>query len=150
MSPTPPFSSAIKQGLDNDDQRHGTRVESRHDDEGACAGRELLAGGVAGPYVFTAGCGPHDPVTREIVGTSIVEQTHQVLGNLGAILEEAGTSLENVIKVTRHLANRPREFADYVAVFREVFTEPYPPRTTEAADIGSILVDMDVVAIVLQ
>ena len=37
-----------------------------------------------------------------------------------------------------------------LATFREVFTEPYPTRTTVGSDIGSILVEIDAVAIVLQ
>lgn len=104
-------------------------------------------GAVAGSLVFTAGCGPHEPGTRNIVGTTIAEQTRQTLRNLAAILEESGTSLQNVVKVTTHLGNRARDFAAYDAVFKEFFSAPYPTRTTVGSDIGSILVEIDVVAV---
>jgi 2-iminobutanoate/2-iminopropanoate deaminase len=54
----------------------------------------------AAGLVFVSGTGPHDPLTRKIVGESIQEQTGQCLKNVSAILEAAGTSLERVVSAT--------------------------------------------------
>jgi 2-iminobutanoate/2-iminopropanoate deaminase len=54
----------------------------------------------AGNLVFVSGTGPQDPVTGKIVGDTIQEQTRQCLKNISAILEAAGTSLEQVVSAT--------------------------------------------------
>lgn len=85
----------------------------------------LHAPAAIGPYsqgyvvnglLFTSGQIPLDPSTNEIVGTTIVEQTHQVMKNLGALLQAAGLSYENVVKTTCFLA----DMADFAA-FNEVY-----------------------------
>jgi len=48
---------------------------------------------------------PHDPVTGQITGTTIQEQTRQCLTNIAAILEEAGSSLDKIVTVTIILAD---------------------------------------------
>ena len=58
-----------------------------------------------GNLVFTSGQIPLDPSTGKIVSSGIEEQTKQVFANLSAVLEEAGTSLDNLIKTTCFLAN---------------------------------------------
>ena len=64
----------------------------------------------AGGLVFVAGQGPFDPTTRELVGTTIQEQTAQCLRNVSAILQAAGSSLEQAISATFILAD-PDDFA---------------------------------------
>jgi 2-iminobutanoate/2-iminopropanoate deaminase len=54
----------------------------------------------AAGLVFVSGTGPHDPVTGQIVGDTIQEQTRQCLKNVSAILEAAGSSLEHVVSAT--------------------------------------------------
>jgi len=54
----------------------------------------------AGGLVFVSGQGPFDPVTGEIVGTTIQEQTAQCLRNIQAIPRAAGSSLENAVSAT--------------------------------------------------
>lgn len=58
----------------------------------------------AGGLVFVAGQGPFDPVTGEVVGESIREQTQQCLRNVSAILEAAGSALTRVVSATFILA----------------------------------------------
>jgi 2-iminobutanoate/2-iminopropanoate deaminase len=58
----------------------------------------------AAGLVFVAGQGPFDPMTGEIVGETIQEQTRQCLKNVQAILEAAGTSLDNAVSATFILA----------------------------------------------
>src|SRR5512139_2721163 len=54
----------------------------------------------AGGLVFVSGQGPFDPVTADVVGETIQEQTRQCLKNIQAILEAAGTSMENAVSAT--------------------------------------------------
>jgi 2-iminobutanoate/2-iminopropanoate deaminase len=65
-----------------------------------------------GNLVFTAGQIPLEPSTGQVVRGGIAEQTAQVLENLKAILEEAGTSLEKAVKATVYL----RDFSDFLAM----------------------------------
>ena len=51
-------------------------------------------------FVFVAGQGPFDPVTGDIVGTTIQDQTRQSLKNIQAILEAADSSMEKVVSAT--------------------------------------------------
>jgi 2-iminobutanoate/2-iminopropanoate deaminase len=55
--------------------------------------------------VFVSGTAPVDPATGSITGTTIQEQTRQCLTNIAAILEEAGTSLDNIVSATVVLAD---------------------------------------------
>ena len=75
-------------------------------------------GFIVNGLLFTSGQIPLNPETGEIVGTNITEQTHQVMKNLGALLESAGLSYENVVKTTCFLA----DMADF-ASFNEVYAQ---------------------------
>jgi 2-iminobutanoate/2-iminopropanoate deaminase len=55
--------------------------------------------------VFCSGQIPIDPATGEFVSNDVVEQTEQVLKNLSAVLDAAGTNLGNVVKTTVFLAD---------------------------------------------
>lgn len=57
-----------------------------------------------GGLVFVSGQGPFDPVSGEVVGTSIQEQTRQCLANVQAILTAAGSGLDKVLSATFILA----------------------------------------------
>ncbi|MEO6185650.1 MAG: RidA family protein [Steroidobacteraceae bacterium] len=59
----------------------------------------------AAGLVFVSGTGPMDPQTGVIKGTTIQEQTAQCLTNIGAILEEAGSSMEKIVSATVILAD---------------------------------------------
>jgi len=54
----------------------------------------------AAGLIFVSGIGPHDPVTGQIAGPTIQEQTRQCLANISAILEAAGSSLARVVSAT--------------------------------------------------
>lgn len=54
----------------------------------------------AGGLVFVSGTGPHDPVSGNITGHTIQDQTGQCLRNISAILEAAGSSLDRVVSAT--------------------------------------------------
>ena len=102
---------------------------------------------VAGGFVFTSGQIPIDPATGEMISGSIEEQTHRVFANLQAVLEAAGTSLHNAVKVTVYLQSL-EDFKRVNEVYAEVFGEVRPARSTvEVAGLplGS-RVEVDVVA----
>ena len=71
---------------------------------------------VAGRYVFTSGQIGIDPSTGKVVEGGIAAQAEQVMANLAAVLEEAGTTLDQVVKTTCFLA----DIADFAA-FNEVY-----------------------------
>jgi reactive intermediate/imine deaminase len=99
---------------------------------------------IAGPFVFVAGQGPADPATRQ-VPEGIEAQTHQTLRNVAAILRGAGCSMDDVVKVTAHLADLD-DFAAYNRVYEQHFSEPRPVRTTVGSQLNKILVEIDVIA----
>jgi reactive intermediate/imine deaminase len=102
-------------------------------------------GMVVGDLLFTAGMGPSDPVTRETVGETTAEQTRQTLRNLAALLDAAGCTFRDVVKVTTHLADLS-DFQEYDAAYREFFEAPYPVRTTVGSQLAGIRVEIDLVA----
>ena len=59
----------------------------------------------AAGLVFVSGTAPHDPVTGAIKGTTIQEQTRQCLTNVAAILEAAGSSIDQIVSATIVLAD---------------------------------------------
>lgn len=86
----------------------------------------------AGGFVFASGQIPIDPKTGEFVAGGISEQTAQVLKNLTAVLEAAGSSLARVVKTTVFLADM-KEFAAMNEVYGKFFTGETPARATVAA-----------------
>lgn len=84
-----------------------------------------------GNLVFASGQVPIVPATGEFVEGGIQEQTRQALTNAQAILEEAGTSLKNVVKTTVYLSDIAN-FAAMNEVYAEFFTQPYPARSAVA------------------
>ena len=71
---------------------------------------------LCGGMLYTSGQIALSPESGELVGDSIAEQTEQIMKNLSAVLEAAGTSFDNVVKTTCFLA----DIADF-AVFNEVY-----------------------------
>ncbi|MBM7829855.1 reactive intermediate/imine deaminase [Agromyces cerinus] len=106
-------------------------------------------GVVANGFLYTAGFGPQDPATGEVVPGGATEQTRQVLRNIGAVLAEYDLSFDDVVKVTAHLEDLA-DFAEYNGAYAEFFTEPYPVRTTVGSRLANILVEIDVVAAIPQ
>jgi len=72
--------------------------------------------------VYTSGQIALNPSTGELVGTTIEEQTEQVMKNLVAILEAAGTKPENAVKTLCFLTDI-NDFAAFNAVYARYFTE---------------------------
>jgi 2-iminobutanoate/2-iminopropanoate deaminase len=86
----------------------------------------------ANGMVFCSGQIPINPATGEFVAGGVQEQTEQVLKNLSAVLEAAGTSLDQVVKTTVFLADM-KEFSAMNEVYGRFFTGVSPARATVAA-----------------
>ena len=71
---------------------------------------------LCGGMLYTSGQIALSPESGELVGENIAEQTEQIMKNLSAVLAEAGTSFQNVVKTTCFLA----DIADFAA-FNEVY-----------------------------
>ena len=100
---------------------------------------------IAGDFVFVSGQGPLDPETGKVVGETIEEQTARVLENLKAILEAAGASMGDVVKVAVHLSDLG-SFQPFNQVYASYFPDPKPARTTVGSKLPGILVEIDAIA----
>ena len=84
-----------------------------------------------GELVFVSGQLPIDPATGAFAEGGIKELTRQSLTNMKAILEEAGTSMANVVKTTVFLADM-NDFVAMNEVYDEFFAAPFPARSAVA------------------
>lgn len=82
--------------------------------------------------LFASGQIPIDPATGEFVSGGISEQTEQVMRNLSAVFEAAGTSLAQVVKTTVFLADMD-DFTAMNEVYGRFFNENPPARATVQA-----------------
>ena len=96
--------------------------------------------------VFTSGQIPVNPATGEIVGETIEAQAEQVMKNLGAVLEAAGTSYENAVKTTCFLADMG-DFAAFNEVYAKYFVNK-PARSCVAVKTlpKNVLCEVEVIA----
>jgi len=113
-----------------------------------------------GDLLFVSGMGPRTPDTNEIPGGPIEDeegnpleydikaQAHSVIKNVSVILEENGSSLENVVDVLVFLIDMDRDFAGYNEVYAEYFSEILPARTTVAVEAlpTAIAIELKVIA----
>ncbi|MBX7055914.1 MAG: RidA family protein [Pyrinomonadaceae bacterium] len=86
----------------------------------------------AGGLVFCSGQIPIDPATGNFVSDNVGEQTDQVLKNLSAVLEAAGSSLDGVVKTTVFLADMG-DFAEMNEIYGKYFDSNKPARATVQA-----------------
>lgn len=104
-------------------------------------------GNIAAGLLFASGQIPLDPETGEIVGSTIEEQTAQVMKNVAAILEAAGTDFDHVVKTTCFL-NDMNDFAAFNAEYAKSFGEVRPARSAVAVEKlpKGALVEVEVIA----
>lgn len=98
--------------------------------------------------VFTSGQVPLDPSTGQIVGNNITEQTEQVFKNIEAVLKEAGTSFDKVLKTTVFIKDM-NDFAAMNEVYAKYFKEgAFPSRSAvEVARLPKdVLVEIETIA----
>ncbi len=98
--------------------------------------------------IFTSGQIALDPTTMEIVQGGVKEQTFQVMENLKAVLEQSGSSFENVLKTTCYLSDMDN-FVAFNEVYGKYFNaETAPARSTVAVKTlpKNVLVEVDTIA----
>ncbi|MBZ5542419.1 MAG: Rid family detoxifying hydrolase [Acidobacteriia bacterium] len=100
---------------------------------------------VADGFVFVAGQGAANPQTNELELGDIRSETRRTLENIRAILEAAGSSLGDVVRVGVFLADI-NDFAAMNEVYGEFFPEDPPARTTVGAHLPKIKVEIDCIA----
>ena len=120
-----------------------------------------LAPAAIGPYsqgirvgrmVYVSGEIGKDPMTGQLAGPSIGDQTEQALKNVGAILAAAGLTLDKVVSTTVYLLD-VNDFAGMNTAYASFFTKPFPARATiqvAALPTKGALVEISAIAIDTQ
>ena len=83
----------------------------------------------AGDSVYVSGQVAQDPATGKLIDGDVTRQTEQIFENIVAVLQEAGLTLRDVVRVGVFLADM-RDFQPMNAVYARWFEAPYPARTT--------------------
>lgn len=109
---------------------------------------------VAGPYshaikcsgtmLYVAGQGPSNPATG-VAPAAFREAAIQCLANVQTIVEAAGATMADVVKVNAYLRDMA-DFAVFNEVYRSFFVEPFPARTTVQSNMN-IPIEVDVIAV---
>lgn len=101
----------------------------------------------ANGFIFISGQIAIDPATGERVPDDVVAQSHQVMSNIGSILDDVGLSYADIVKTTIFLADIA-DFSKVNEVYGAHFTEAPPARSTFQAGAlpGGYLVEIEVVA----
>ncbi|WP_086313078.1 hypothetical protein A5821_000663 [Enterococcus sp. 7F3_DIV0205] len=110
-----------------------------------------VQGNIVNGLLFASGQVPLSPETGEVVGTTIEEQAEQVLKNIAAILEEAGSDFDHVVKTTCFLKNM-NDFVAFNEVYAKAFTNQLPARSAvEVARLPKdVLVEIEIIASINQ
>lgn len=99
---------------------------------------------VADGFVFISGQGPVDPETGTMPD-AFEDQVRQTLRNVQTILEGAGSSLDEVVKVNAYVTDLTR-FGEFNEVYAEFFQHEPPARTTVGVSLLGFLVEVDCIA----
>jgi reactive intermediate/imine deaminase len=100
--------------------------------------------GAEGRFVFLSGQGPFT-VDGELVTGSFAEQARQTLRNVAALVEAAGATMADVVRVGVYLRDMPRDFAEMNAIYEEFFPKPLPARTTIPVPLPRFDIEVDAV-----
>ncbi|HEX8213170.1 MAG TPA: RidA family protein [Longimicrobium sp.] len=128
-----------------------TSLQKVHTDQAPAAIGPYSQAIVARGFVFTAGQIALDPVSMQLIEGDVVAQTEQVMKNLRAVLQEAGSDLSAVVKTTVFL----RDMNDFTAmneVYGRHFGDHAPARSSvQAAGLPrNCAVEIECVALVLE
>ncbi len=122
------------------------QMKSIHTDKAPKAIGPYVQGNIVNGLLFTSGQVPLSPGTGEVVGTTIEEQTSQVMKNIAAILTEVGSSFDHVVKTTCFLKNM-NDFAAFNEVYAQSFTNQLPARSAvEVARLPKdVLIEIEII-----
>ena len=106
-----------------------------------------VQGRIANGFIFASGQVPLDAVTGEVVGSTIEEQTTQVLKNISAILTEARITPNDIVKTTCFLKNMD-DFVAFNQVYGTLFHDVLPARSAvEVARLPKdVLIEIGIIA----
>jgi 2-iminobutanoate/2-iminopropanoate deaminase len=109
----------------------------------SCYSQAVKAGG----FVFVSGQVPLNPESKKVVEGGIEAQTKQVLENIKAVVEAAGSSIEKIVKATVFLKDM-EDFKKMNDVYCTYFKKIPPARTTVQAQLPmpGLLVEIDAIA----
>ena len=117
-----------------------------HTDKAPAAIGPYVQGKIVGNLLFASGQVPLSPETGEIIGETIQEQTEQVLKNVGAILAEAGTDFDHVVKTTCFLADIG-DFKAFNEVYAKYFTSKPARFCVAVKDLPlGVIVEVEIIA----
>ena len=102
---------------------------------------------MADDFLFVSGQGALDPSSGRLAGSDIESQTRQTLTNVKNIVEGAGLSLRDVVRVAVYLKNM-KDFKQMNEVYKSFFTESAPARTTVQVELplSDMLIEIDAIA----
>ncbi|HEV2383590.1 MAG TPA: Rid family hydrolase [Terriglobia bacterium] len=122
-----------------------SKTEVKHRDKKVSTGT-YFAGVLVDGWLCISGQGPMDLSTGRVVEGSIEDQTRLTLSHIGKVLAAGGSSLEDVVKCTCHLADI-KDFDRFNRVYAEFFKNVLPARTTVQSVLwGGIKVEIDAIA----
>lgn len=100
-----------------------------------------------GKTIYVAGQGPNDPATGKTKGSTFEEQAEQTFSNVKGIVEAAGATMADVMRVNVYLADLA-DFPKMNEIYKKYFPEPYPARTTVGSQLLShISIEVDCIAV---
>ncbi len=120
--------------------------ERIHTDNAPAAVGPYSQANALGQLLFTSGQIPLN-LTGEVEGSTISEQSEQVMKNLEAVLKAGGSALDKVLKTTCYLSDIAH-FAEFNTVYGRYFSEPFPARSCFAVkDLPKgVLVEVEAIA----
>ena len=123
--------------------------EAFQTDKAAITGGPYSQAIIHNGLIYTSGQGAIDPKTNEVCLGTIEEESKLAMENIRIILEEAGSSLDKVLKVTVHLLNM-KEYGRFNEVYKKYFEKDLPARTcVQASKLPfGIRVEIDAIACV--
>lgn len=106
-----------------------------------------IQGKIVNGLLYASGQIPLNPLNGEIVGDSIETQTGQVMKNISAILKEAHSDFDLVIKTTCFLKNI-EDFSRFNAIYSKFFDKEFPARSVVgvAGLPKNVLIEIEVIA----
>jgi 2-iminobutanoate/2-iminopropanoate deaminase len=111
--------------------------------------RPYTRASVVGDLIFLAGEDSKDPVTQEVRGRTVAEQTDFLFQNMARTLDELGSSLTNVVKITVYLKD-PRDRNHYLAARARYLPQSPPGTLIMGVDLAEpeMLVEIEAIAVV--
>jgi 2-iminobutanoate/2-iminopropanoate deaminase len=100
----------------------------------------------SGVHVYIAAQGPFDPLTGQIAGDSFEAQARRTFENIRVIVEAAGGSLADMVKITVYLADW-KYFSEMNAIYQDYFTGQFPTRTPVVMPLLAGLIMADAIAV---